>query len=92
MPSPVAVKTSSPAVVDFTVNVASPEALVVPETVVIVGDPGPEVLASVTVLPETPLPYWSFKVMVIREVVDPSAATDSGHAATVDIPALTAPT
>ena len=53
----VAVKTSAPAVTDFTVKVTMPEALLtVPETGAIVGVPGPDVLASATVLPETPLP------------------------------------
>jgi hypothetical protein len=87
----VAVKTSAPAVVDFTVNVATPEASVIPETVVIVGVPGPDVLASVTLLPETGLLFTSFKVTVIVEVAEPSATTDVGNATTVDVPALTEP-
>src|SRR5680860_1384216 len=87
----VAVKTSAPAVVDFTVNVATPEASVIPETVVIVGVPKPDVLASVTVLPETGSLFTSFKVTVIVEVAEPSAATDASDAATVDVPILTAP-
>jgi len=73
------------------VNVATPELLVVPETVVIVGKPEPEVLANVTVLPETELPLASFNVTVIVEVVVPSAVTDAGEAVTVDCAAVTAP-
>src|SRR6266487_4165584 len=87
----VAVKTSVPAVVDFTVKVATPEVLVVPDTVVIVGVPGPEVLARVTVLPETGMLLASFNVTVIVEVVEPSAVTDAGEGDTVDCAAVTAP-
>ena len=85
----VAVKTSAPAVIELTVNVATPETSVVPETVVIAGVP--DVLASVTLLPETGLPFASFKVTVIVEMVKPSATTDVGDATTVDVPALTEP-
>ena len=77
--------------VDFTVNVATPEASVIPETVVIVGVPRPDVLASVTVLPETGLLFTSFKVTVIVEVAVPLATTDVGDATTVDVPILTEP-
>src|SRR5450830_728544 len=87
----VAVKTSAPAVIDFTVNVATPEASVIPETVVIVGVPRPDVLASVTVLPETGLLFTSFKVTVIVEAAEPSATTDVGNATTVDVTILTEP-
>src|SRR5215471_14175467 len=87
----VAAKVSKPVLADFTVKVATPEALVVPETVVIVGAPGPEVWARVTVLPETGLLFASFKVTVIVEVVVPSAATEAGDGETVDTLAETAP-
>ena len=86
-----AVKASAPAVVDFTVNVTTPEASLAPEAALIVGVPGPEVLASVTVLPETGLLLASFNVTVIVEVVAPSAVTEAGAAATVDCAAVTAP-
>ena len=58
----------------LTVNVASPEPLVTPETVVIVEEPPP--LASVTVLPETGFDCASFSVTVIVAVAEPSAVTD----------------
>ena len=76
----VAVNTSAPAVVDFTVNVTTPNDELVPEAALMVGDPGPEVFASVTVLPETGLLFVSFRVTVIVEVVEPSAVTDVGDA------------
>src|SRR4051794_25453785 len=38
----VALNTSAPAVVDFTLNVATPDPSVVPETTVIIGAPGPD--------------------------------------------------
>ena len=88
----VAVKTSAAAVVDLTVNVTTPEALLDPEAALIVGEPEPEVLASVTVLPGTELLFASFKVTVIVEVVVPFAVTEVGEADTVDCAALTAPT
>jgi hypothetical protein len=72
-----------PAVVDFTVKVATPEALVVPETVVIVSL-APRLEARVTVLPETGFEVESFKVTVTVEVVVPSAVTEVGLALTVD--------
>ena len=87
----VAVNTSAPALVDFTVNVATPKASVVPCVVLMVGEPGPDVLPSVTVLPKTGLLSASFKVTVIVEVEVPSAVTDVGKAATVDVPALAVP-
>ena len=78
--------------VQATVNVALPEALVDPETVVMVGVPAPVLpfLASVTVLPGTPLLLASFRVTVIVEVV-PSAVTEAGNAVTVEAVALTGP-
>jgi predicted transglutaminase-like cysteine proteinase len=88
----VAVKTSAAAVVDFTVKVALPELSVVPCVVVMVGLPEPEVLASVTVLPDTGLLLASFNVTVIVEVVLPFAVTDVGVADTVDCAAVTGPT
>ena len=42
----VAVKTSAPAVVDFTVKVTTPKALLTPEAALMVGVPGPAVCAS----------------------------------------------
>ena len=73
----------------LTVNVATPEPLVTPETVVIVEEPPP--FASVTVLPETGLDCASFSVTVIVEVVLLSASTDAGDADTVDWAAVTGP-
>ena len=52
----VAVKPFAAAVVDLTVNVATPELSVVPCVVVMVGEPVPDVLASDTALPATGLP------------------------------------
>jgi len=83
----VAVKTSAPAVVDFTVNVTTPEASLGPDAALIVGVPGPLVFANVTVFPDTGFPLASFSVTVIVEVVEPSATTDVGNAVTVDRPA-----
>ena len=87
----VAVKTSAPAVVDFTVKVTTPEALLTPEAALMVGVPGPDVLASVTVLPATGLLFRSFKVTVTAEVEVPSAGTEAGTATMVDCAALTGP-
>ena len=87
----VAVNTSAPAVADLTVNVTTPDASLGPDAALIVGLPGPEVFASVTVLPETGLLFASFNVTVIVEVVVPSAGTDVGNADTVDCAAVTAP-
>ena len=87
----VAVKTSAPAVVDFTVKVTTPEALLAPEGALMVGVPGPEVFARLTVLPATGLPLASFRVTVIVEVVLPSAMTEVGDALTVDCAAETGP-
>ena len=88
----VAVKTSDPAVVDLTVNVATPELSVVPCVVVMVGVPGPDVLARVTTFPETGLLVASLKVTVIVETVVPSAGTELDEAVTVDWAAVTGPT
>jgi hypothetical protein len=87
----VAVKISPPAVVDLTVNVTTPEASLGPEAALMVGVPGPEVLARLTFLLGTGLLLPSFKVTVIVEVVVPSAVTEAGEAATVDCAAVTAP-
>ena len=87
----VAVKTSAPAVVDFTVNVTTPEASLGPDAALIVGVPGPLVFANVTVFPDTGFPLASFSVTVIVEVVEPSATTDVGDAVTVDWLALAGP-
>jgi len=87
----VAVKTSSPAIVDFTVNVTTPDASLGPEAALIVGAPGPLVFARLTVFPATGLPFASFSVTVIAEVVVPSATTEVGNAVAVDWLALTAP-
>jgi hypothetical protein len=85
----VAVNTSAPAVVDLTVKVTTPAALEDPEAGVMFGNPGPDVLASVTVFAETALPNTSFKVTVIVEVAVLSATTVVGEATTVDVPAFT---
>ena len=77
------------ATVSLTVNVACPDAFVVPDTVVIVDDPPP--LASDTVLPEAALPLTSFRVTVMVEVVVPFAVTDPGDAETVDWAAVGRP-
>ena len=86
-----AVKTSAPAVVDFTVKVTTPEALLTPEAALMVGVPGPAVWARVTVLPATGLPSASFKVTVMVDVVELSAGTEVGTATTVDCAAVTGP-
>src|ERR1017187_72669 len=87
----VAVKTSAAAVVDFTVNVTTPEASLAPEAALMVGVPEPEVFVRVTVLPDTGLLFTSFKVTVTVEVVAPSAVTQVGEADTADWAAVTAP-
>ena len=87
----VAAKASSAAVVDLTEKVATPEASLVPWTVAMTGAPAPNVLAKVTVLPETGLPSASFNVTVIVEGVAPSAVTEPGEADTVNATALTGP-
>ncbi len=85
-----AVRVADPVVVDLTVKVATPELLVVPETVVIVSV-APREEEIVTVFPDTRLELESFKVTVIEEVLEPSAVTEAGAALTVDRAALTAP-
>ena len=87
----VARKESVPAVVELTVKVATPEVLLVPRMVVMVGEPGPELSARETVLPDTGLLEASFRVTVIVEVVTPSAGTEVGNAVTVDSAALAGP-
>ena len=69
-------------------NVATPVALVVPETVTIVDEPLP--FASVTVLPGSGLPFESLIVAVTVEVVEPSASTEVGEAESVDRDVLAA--
>ena len=83
-----AVKTAVPMVVDLTVKVAMPELLVVPFMVVMTGLPGPEVLASVTLLPAMGLLLASLRVTVMVEVAEPSANTALGAATTVELLAL----
>jgi len=87
----VAVKTSAPVVVDFTVKVTTPDEELVPDAGLMVAVPAPDVCARVTVLPETGLLYASFRVTVIVEVVEPSAGTVVGEAVTADCAAVTAP-
>ena len=87
--SAVAERTGVPTVVDFTVNVTTPEALETPEAPEIVSV-APRLDASVTVLPEIAVLLLSFTVTVTVEVVEPSAITDAGEASTVELAALTA--
>lgn len=83
-------KASAPAVVDFTVKVTTPGPLLGPEAALMVGEPGPEDFARVTVLPETGLPLASRRVTVTVEVAVPSAVTEAGEATTVELEADTA--
>jgi hypothetical protein len=86
--------TTVPALVDFTVPVILPDESVVPDGCTIVTLPEvavPEVRARLTALPLTGFPLASFNVTVIVDVVDPSAVTDDGLAATTEVPAFTAP-
>ena len=71
------------------VKVAWPEALVVPETTVIVEEPAP--WASVTVWPASRWAKASLAVTVIVELAVPFASTELGAAATVELVASTAP-
>jgi hypothetical protein len=71
------------------VNVATPDALVTPETVVIVEEP-PD-FANDTVFPETTFELTSRSVTVIVELVELSAATLAGDAETVDCAAVGVP-
>ena len=82
----VAVNTGAPVVVDFTVKVATPLPLVVPEVVVIVSV-APRLEARVIVFPEIPALAKSFSVTVIVEVVVPSAPIELGEALTVEVAA-----
>ena len=68
-----------------------PPPSVVPEIVLMTGVPGPDVLASDTVLPEAGTPFVSDNLTVIVEVLSPSAATEDGKATTVEVPASTGP-
>ena len=71
-----------------TVKVATPNASVVPETVVIVDEPLP--LLNVTTLPGSGLPFASLIVAVTVEVVLPSATTEAGDEVSVEFAALAA--
>src|SRR4051812_23280625 len=77
------------ATVSLTVKVATPEAFVMPETVVIVEEP-PD-FARVTVFAATGVECESFSVTVIVAVLAPSAATELGAALTVDCAAVGVP-
>jgi hypothetical protein len=83
----VAVKTGVPTVVDFTLKIATPEALDVPEAGEIVSVPGARLDASVTVLPATGLLPAFNKVTVMVAVLTPSARSEVGEAATVEVSA-----
>src|SRR3954452_1596299 len=85
----VAVYVVDSATVSLTVNVATPDAFVVPETVVIVEEP-PD-FASVTVLPATVFEFESRRVTVMVALALPSATTDAGEALTVDCAAVGTP-
>ena len=86
----VAAKIQEPTVVEVTVKVATPNSSVVAEAGAMTGVPGPEALASETVLPETPALVAFFKVTVIVEVANPSASTEASDATTVELARLTA--
>src|SRR3954449_4948214 len=77
------------ATVSLTANVATPDAFVTPETVVIVEEP--PAFASVTVLPATGFDWPSRSVTVTVDVDEPSAVTEAGAAETLDCAAVTAP-
>src|SRR5258708_4711548 len=79
----VAWKASVPTVSDFTVKVTTPLLLELPDAALITAVPGPEAWASVTVLPLTGPPAWSFSVTVIVDWAVPSAVTDPGLEVTV---------
>jgi hypothetical protein len=79
----VAVKVDEPEVVDLTVKVATPEAFVVPETVVTISV-APRLELRVTTFPGTIFEFESFKVTVTVEVVLPLAVIELGLALTVD--------
>src|SRR3982751_6898872 len=73
------------ATVSLTANVATPDAFVTPETVVIVEDP--PAFASVTVLPATGFDCASRRVTETVELAVPSAVPDAGAPDTKDGPA-----
>ena len=77
------------ATVSLTVKLATPEAFVTPETVVIVEEP-PD-FASVTVLPETGFHSNRAASTVRVDVALPSAVTEAGAALSVEWPAVTEP-
>src|SRR3954451_19394748 len=77
------------ATVSLTANVATPDAFVTPETVVIVEEP--PAFASVTVLPATGFDWASRRVTETVEVAVPSAVTEAGDADTEDWAAVAAP-
>ena len=84
----VAVNVSVPTVLDFTLKVTTPLALLVLLLVVIVALPLP---AKETSLPATGLLPVSLRVTVMVEVEVPSAGTATGEADTVELVALTIP-
>ena len=88
----VAVNTAVPAVVDLTVKVATPLALVIAAPAgLMTGVPGPEVFARVTPSLATARPEASFSVTVMVEDAVPSPAMVVGEATTVEVPAFTGP-
>ena len=80
---------TDPAVPSLTVKVTTPFASETPLGAEIVELPPPAV--KETVLPLTGLLFASFKVTVMVEVVESSAGTEMGLAATADVLALTGP-
>ena len=89
--SPVAVKVASPAVAELTAKATTPLGLVAPEVGEMVSGGVPRLETSSTVFPQTAVPLASFKVTTIVEVALPSAGTELGAAATVELAVLTAP-
>jgi hypothetical protein len=79
-----------PAVEDLAVNVTTPEVSDAPDAAEIVSV-APRLEVSVTVSPETGLPFASSRVTVSVEVLVPSAIGDAGEATKVDRTALTGP-
>jgi hypothetical protein len=79
----VAIKLEFPAVVELTVKVATPTALVVPDPMVMVSIP-PRFELNVTDFPETTFPFASLSVTVTVDVELPLAVTVLGEAITVD--------
>jgi len=84
------VKTAAPAVLDLTVNVATPLPSVVAGLVVIVSA-APRLELSMTLVLEIGLFPASLRVTVIVEAAAPSAVTEAGDAVTVEFEALTGP-